>query len=216
MGLTGLRRISAIGLVLALNACGGRALIDDGAAAGGQSGALATAGQAAGGGSVTTPQGGGPVFSSGGSSPTMPVCREICESILCIGGDVVTPPGQCCPVCAVAAIDAGVASPTNQCPGQAANPPPSCPLTPADVACSSDSDCTTRMAPVCNGCLGQRYGVNRTGTALCGPTACPPIGANCLTVSFETQDCRVSPSAQAIIGAKCVAGECFSFAENPP
>ncbi len=210
----GLRRVAVASLVLAISACGGRALIDDGAATAGQSGTLGSGGQTSGGGGVTTPQAGAPGVTSGGSSSTSPRCMELCESILCIGGNVVTPAGQCCPVCAVPTVDAGVASPPVACPGLVANPPPSCPLTPADVACSSDSDCTTKMAPTCSNCVGQLYGVNRTSTALCGPTACPSIGANCSSFDFQTQDCRVTPKGQAIPGAKCVAGQCLSFSED--
>jgi hypothetical protein len=221
-----LRAVSAAALLLALGACGGRALIEDGAAAGGQSGTLGTGGHSAAGGDVTTtPQGGGSVTASGGSSSTMPACKELCESILCIGGNVMTPPGQCCPVCVQSTTpasdagppltDAGPAQPPLECPGLTANPPPSCPLTRADVACSSDSDCATKMAPACDGCLGQLYGVNRTSTAMCGPTACPPPGSTCAGFDFQTQDCRVTPKGQVVIGAQCVAGQCFSFAGDP-
>ncbi len=216
MIVKGLRRFAAAGALLALGACGGRALLEDGAAAGGQSGALGSGGeQSAGGSSVTLPQGDGPVVASGGSSSTTPMCKELCESILCIGGDVVTPPGQCCPVCTIATVDAGAEPPSNQCPGQAANPPPSCPLTPADVACSSDADCTTKMAQTCSNCSGQLYGVNRTSTATCVATACAPNGPTCSTFNFLTQDCRITPKGQVVIGAKCLAGQCFSFAGDP-
>lgn len=222
----GASRATTAVFLLALSACGGRALLDEGAAGpatGGQSGTFGTGGSF-GGAAATTPQGGGPVLTSGGSSAT-PVCKELCEAILCTGGNAITPPGQCCPVCAPTTppasdagpplvSDAGPPAPT-QCPGLEPNPPLSCPFTLADVACNSDSDCTTRMFPLCSDCSGLLYGVNRASTRMCGPTACSPIGTNCSTYSLQTQDCLVSPKGRDIIGAKCVAGQCKSVDQGP-
>jgi hypothetical protein len=92
MELTGLRQIAVAGLVLATSACGGRALLEDGVAAGGQSGTLGTAGghpDAAGG--ETSPQGGAPVVTSGGASDAGvgPVTNAECPGL------AANPPTAC-------------------------------------------------------------------------------------------------------------------------
>jgi hypothetical protein len=219
MGRTELRRTAAAGALLALGACGGRALFEDGAAGIGQSGAVGVGGgQAAAGAGVTAPQGGAPASASGGNSAaganqSAAGCNHSCLAMPCAGGTLVTLPGQCCPICLGATpMDAGVPPPPMRCSGLAANPPLWCPLTLTDVACTSDVDCTLKMVPFCSPCVGQIYAVNRTSTATCGPVNCPLEGT-CSSVSFElqTQDCVVVPKGQLIVSAHCVAGQCWSF-----
>jgi hypothetical protein len=220
MRLTALRQIAATSLLLAMSGCGGRASVDDGSATGGQSGALGSGGQPGAGDGATAAQAGAPAVTSGGSSSASPPCTELCESILCTGENVVTPPGQCCPVCAVPdagtlpADDAGIAPPPVQCPGQPANPPTVCPLTPSDVICSKDTDCTMKTAPLCASCIEQVYGVNLASNSACEPIPCPAQAGTCTTFSFQTQDCQLTEKNAAVISARCVLGQCLSFALN--
>ncbi len=230
MGHSGLRRVATTGLVLALSACGGRALLEDGAAgaaAGGQSGALGSGGaHAAGGTSVTLPQGGASVITSGGSSSSMLVCMELCEAVPCPMGKLVTPLDQCCPICVTTTpasdagpplADAGSAPPPSQCPGLTANPPAECPLTQEDVACSSSEDCTIgSVLSSADSCVRLVFGMNRTSvSANTGTCNAPPVaqGGECMNLQIQTQDCQVTQDEEVF--AVCTYGKCMSYGPPP-
>lgn len=157
---------------------------------------------------MTTPQGSGPVIASGGSSSTIPVCKELCDAIVCVGGSVVTLPGQCCTVCAIATADAGAAPPSNQCPGLAANPPAACGLNDEDVSCSVDAECTT-VGVFSSGCIRLVFGVNTASTYCTGATG----AAACTTYKDQTEDCQVTQDEQ--VYAACTDGRCTSYAAAP-
>jgi hypothetical protein len=98
-----------------------------------------------------------------------------------------------------------------------ANPPPqACAFTPAEVACSTDEDCTTYGIPAC-GCGGPIVGVNTTNTKMCvAPPCTPPLmpdgGIGCApdASGYETEDCETAPDISHV-GVRCVDQQCVTF-----
>ncbi|MGA2448965.1 MAG: hypothetical protein ABTD50_09845 [Polyangiaceae bacterium] len=98
-----------------------------------------------------------------------------------------------------------------------ANPPPqACAFTPAEVACSTDEDCTTYGIPAC-GCVGPVVGVNTTNTKVCvAPPCAPPVmpdgGFGCApdASGYETEDCQTAPDF-SYVGVRCVDQQCMTF-----
>ncbi len=114
-------------------------------------------------------------------------------------------------------VDAGGLVPATICSGGdlLADPPTQCPLGAGDVACQSDADCTTRIAPACpapgiiggndRDCAIRIYGVNKASTSVCGAISCSACGNLVLT-----QDCQISAEGETQISVSCVAGQCRS------
>ncbi len=88
-----------------------------------------------------------------------------------------------------------------------------CSLTPADIACNIDSDCTVLEAP---GCAGESViGVNRNANATCVAPPClppPPDDAGCGGVCpvYYAEDCHTSGYPQEL-GVHCVEHVCLSY-----
>ena len=86
-----------------------------------------------------------------------------------------------------------------------------CNITPADVACSLDSDCFFLVVPRCS-CTTAIVGVNLTNSVKCVLPDCntPTYDtAGCPSISYQLQDCRVTGPGSKVQGV-CVAGRCLS------
>jgi hypothetical protein len=99
----------------------------------------------------------------------------------------------------------------------AANP---CVPTPADVACSSNADCTWFEVDQCS-CFSLTYGVNTGALArisrACPPPPCvvvpPPANPPCADagIGVYTQDCRSAPVYPWSAAALCVDHQCRTY-----
>jgi hypothetical protein len=96
-----------------------------------------------------------------------------------------------------------------------------CAFTPADVACNSNTDCTSYAKIGC-GCFDPVYGVNTANTVKCfappcnaqlnadgGVYTCPSEASG-----LYTQDCQFVPDSQNVTVA-CVNHQCLTFASVP-
>jgi hypothetical protein len=92
--------------------------------------------------------------------------------------------------------------------------PGMCGITPADVACTTDADCTSYSVARC-GCVDPVYGVNKASTAGCIPPPCtPPIQACAPDASgLETEDCQLVQDPTQV-GVACVNHQCTTFARG--
>jgi hypothetical protein len=94
-------------------------------------------------------------------------------------------------------------------------PANTCAITPADIACNSNADCTTYIdnsgcaAGALPGCYEPIYGVNMTNTIKC--SAPRPVRAP----GLYTQDCALVPGLQNVTVA-CVNHQCLSFYAGAP
>jgi hypothetical protein len=101
-----------------------------------------------------------------------------------------------------------------------ASPPPdtgcvgelTCSLTPADVACSSDADCTTFVLPSCGS--SSVIGVNRQALAhsTCSHPPCvpPQSDAGAAPYFLQAQDCK-EVSDVMFVSVRCVAQRCLTW-----
>lgn len=96
-----------------------------------------------------------------------------------------------------------------------------CAFTPADVACNSNSDCTTYVKVGC-GCFDPIYGVNTKNTVKC---FAPPCGAQldadgglytCPSdvSGLYTQACQFVPDSLSVAVA-CINHQCLTYAATP-
>jgi hypothetical protein len=92
-------------------------------------------------------------------------------------------------------------------PDAAAN---TCAFTPADVACSTNADCTTYVDVQCS-CISPIYGVSTSSTARCTPPPCPQSDCSSGASGFYTQDCQLVPNQQDVAVA-CVDHQCMTYA----
>ncbi len=182
-----LRATTAAVILVAVSACGGRALVDEGAGAGGQGGSTGT-----------TPQGGGPALASGGSSSTSPGCPGSCGSNECVGGILLTSPGECCPSCVTLtpAVDAGNACNGGACPSLLCTS--GVPTTLAGQCCPVcvsetlfDSDAGNSLPPPSDKCLA----------TMPAPSPCPLTAAD---IACELDSDCVPEVAPASCGATCL------------
>jgi hypothetical protein len=86
-----------------------------------------------------------------------------------------------------------------------------CGVSPADLACNVDSDCTFFSLPQC-GCIQQVYGVNQSAMPLCIAPGCPPLPQDepCDPSGNQTQDCRLVPYGD--VAAHCINHQCTTAA----
>ncbi len=87
--------------------------------------------------------------------------------------------------------------------------PNTCAVTPADVACNTNADCTSFVRNMCS-CPVPIYGVNTANTVLCIPPPCvllPPGDGGCQG-PYETQDCKVTQN----VAVACVNHQCMTYA----
>jgi hypothetical protein len=89
--------------------------------------------------------------------------------------------------------------------------PGTCQLSPADVACTADSDCKVLLRLGCS-CYVPAVGVNTSSTAECPPPPCPPSPGEggCDGTGFIAQDCTMVGSSN-LVGARCVEHQCRTF-----
>jgi hypothetical protein len=215
MTFRALGRLAAPGLLLAAGACGGRVEVQNAAtpAVGGQSAGIG--GRPEGAPTLTTVGGSTGASSSPGSSAggPEPLCNGgVCPSVVCTDGAPVIPAGQCCPVCPRSPNGGGPVPPPSEKCLEAGLPPLPCPTSPADLACKFDSDCTALVAPVSCGATCEQfvYSMNTVSTASCEP--CPPDPACNGQFEYLGQDCRLLLTGQGAFSARCVGGECVSYA----
>ena len=175
-----------------MSACGGRAVVENSPGAGGAFASTVVGGQPG-----TAGRGAGPSL---GGSPTTGVAGS---------------PNPTLDAGSVPAVDGGGVLPPVSEKCLATNPMPLCPPTAADVACRLDTDCITRVAPASCGatCLQMAYGLNKASTASCD--LCPPDPDCNGQFVYLVQDCRIFSAGQGSFSARCVDGQCRSFAEPP-
>src|SRR5450755_706648 len=73
-----------------------------------------------------------------------------------------------------------------------------CQVTPADVACDTDADCSILEAPSCGDV--SELGVNRNNHATCvAPPCAPPDSNTANAYSYLAQDCTKATSVSALL-----------------
>jgi hypothetical protein len=86
-----------------------------------------------------------------------------------------------------------------------------CNITPADVVCSVDSDCTTLTVPGCSCDAAIVVGVNTTSSARCGAACVTPNDEplDCPPILLLGEDCRLAGSISQILSV-CTGGRCLT------
>ncbi len=114
-----------------------------------------------------------------------------------------------------ALVDSGTATSLDACgtsvPLVPDAAPHTCALTPADVACNVDSDCTVLNVEHC-GCTSQAYGVSTSADVSCPAPPCVPTlpdAGGCAVTGVVTEDCQIAPTL-ADVGVQCVNHQCVT------
>jgi hypothetical protein len=88
--------------------------------------------------------------------------------------------------------------------------PNTCAVSPADVACNTNSDCSTYVWGC--GCIEEVYGVNTSSTVRCTWPPCP-LCSSADASGYYTEDCKLVSELQNVAVA-CVNGQCMTYAPD--